>query len=763
MKKLLLVLLAQSSAVAWSASVSTIARQIGAAGDGSRLTFSADRMSVNAEAGTLSATGHVNAAFSPFRLVSDSVSGSIAGKDPANPYRTLDFGPDTMVTTCTNDLDHLHWCGFGTVVYRNHESGVRMDGEPDEFEAWNMSVRLWDVPVAWLPWAWKPLNTDYGFRFLPGYTSRWGTYLLSKYVYDLAGDTGENGRYGLGGSTRFDLRTKNGVALGQGLNWNLGDFGRGKFKVYYAWDDDADRYDKHWKSDKWHYSNWGSTVPDERYGLTLEHRWHASDADLVRVRAAYYSDSHFRGDFLRHASFGLANRYPGADRNELAWEHAEATFVLGASVAGQLNDFYGATARLPEVFLDVAPQPLFGLPVDYESQSRLGWLNRTYAKHGGDTTALPFRYDPGRWADYQAFRVDTYHRLSVPFKVADLLSVVPRVGLRGTWWSDSGNLDLTGTHRAGSRDDDVTRSIVEGGVTFAARGTGWLSDAWQHLVEPYADVLAQEAQYSGLGRGARPYIFDSVDASADWLDQFAGRSRNLPYSWYGVTPGLRNAFRKAGEDGRLRTVFDLDLYAAVQMNDTSWTEGGRYHRLVRNPERPNYGRDGKGTVSPGVRARWFATDDMALASRAEWDGENDTLAYADVSFRHTLSQAFKYELSYSARDQRWWDYSSTPYDAEAMRNEDFNWSKFSYAQVAFEHELCDAVAWGPYVRWDFRENELDEIGAWIDLRTDCLGFRFSLSYENDYRRIDDSERRDNWRGGFSIYLRAFGPSNGLSF
>ena len=39
MKKLLLVLLAQSSAVAWSASVSTIARQIGAPGDGSRLTF----------------------------------------------------------------------------------------------------------------------------------------------------------------------------------------------------------------------------------------------------------------------------------------------------------------------------------------------------------------------------------------------------------------------------------------------------------------------------------------------------------------------------------------------------------------------------------------------------------------------------------------------------------------------------------------------------------------------------------------------------
>ena len=98
-----------------------------------------------------------------------------------------------------------------------------------------------------------------------------------------------------------------------------------------------------------------------------------------------------------------------------------------------------------------------------------------------------------------------------------------------------------------------------------------------------------------------------------------------------------------------------------------------------------------------------------------------------------------------------------------MRNEDFNWSRFGYLEARLEHDLCDAVAWGPFVRWDCREGELDEIGSWLDLRTDCLGFRFSLSYENDYERIDGSKARDDWRFGFYVYLRARGPESGSPF
>ena len=713
------------------------------------LKLSADRMAADNVTGALVATGRVDAALEPFHLRSVGVS------KLGDVYT---FGDPTAVTTCSNAPGHECWCACGTVR-------LDMTEGSSDVVARNMWIKLFGVPVAWFPYWWQPLNTDYGWRVMPGYTSRWGGYLLTKYVYTLAGGFDE-GEWGLGGNTRFDLRTKNGVAVGQTIRWNLADFGRGKFKVYYAADEDADRYDRSWNT-KRRYSNWGSEVPDDRYGLSFEHRWNATERDVVRARAAYFSDSHFKHDFLRDMRFGLGNRYPDAERNELAWEHHETSLAVGVSASGPVNDFYGGVARLPEVYFDIEPQPLFGLPVNYESGTRFGWLDRNYAKHGRKSTSLPFRYDPGKWADYQAFRADTYHRLTLPFRIADVVSVVPRAGVRGTWWTDSGMRSIDGGRRAGSLDDDVLRSVVEGGVTLAARGVApsagpldFLGEGeWgEHILEPYLDVLAQEAQYSGLRRNARPYIFDSVDGSADWLDQYAGRSRNLPYTWYGMTPGLRNAWRKFDEKGNSRTVLDVDFYAAIQFNDTSWTEGGRYHRLVRDPENPNYGRDGKPTANPGVRARWFATEDCTLLSRTEWDGENDTLAYADVSWRHALAGDFKYELSYSARDQRLWDYSSTPYDPARMRNEDFNWAKYSYVQLGFEHELCDAVAWGPFISWDLRENELDEVGTWIDLRTDCLGFRLSVSYENDYRRIDGSEHEDDWRVAFGVYLRAFGPS-----
>ena len=49
------------------------------------------------------------------------------------------------------------------------------------------------------------------------------------------------------------------------------------------------------------------------------------------------------------------------------------------------------------------------------------------------------------------------------------------------------------------------------------------------------------------------------------------------------------------------------------------------------------------------------------------------------------------------------------------------------------------------------------------MRTDCLGFRFSLSYENDYERIDGSKTSDDWRFGVYVYLRALGPESGSPF
>ncbi len=704
------------------------------------LTVTAEKMLGSRNDESFSASGKVVAVSKPFTLLSELV---VKEKD------TYYFAPDTSPTSCSNDFDHLHWDISGEVTCKTSRYLLIK----------NAVLRLWDMPVMWMPYWYYPLETDYGLRVMPGYTGRWGTFLLTKYVYPIAGSF-DDGAYGLSGSSRLDFRKKNGLAVGQSLKWQLGEFGRGKFKVYYADDNDYDYYVRrqnrhHRKS--YDYYNWESEVERNRYALSLEHFWDPTERDIVRINAGYYSDSRMSSDFLRERFVGTGNRIVSSQQNELAWEHLESTVAFGTSVSGSLNDFYHSVARLPEVYFDIAPQPFFSTPLNYESVNRLGYLNRDYAKHGNSkTTAAAMRYKPGRWANYNAARLDTYHRFTAPFKVHDVVSVVPRVGLRGTYWSDAG-LEVTNPlSKAGSIGDDVFRGIVEGGITFAARGQADLGDSFHHVVEPYLDMLVQASQINGLDKGQRPYIFDSLDSSSDFLDQFAGRSRNLPYSYHGITPGVRNVFKTTEEDGTKREYLDLDIYMALQFNDTEWTRASKFNRLVSNVEDPLYGRDGEILCVPGMRVSWAPTEDAMLFSRLEWDGQNDTLAYADISWRHQLSEDFNYTIGYQLRDQRRWDYGYSP------KYNDFNWTDFKYFTFEAEWDISDMFATGPYIVWDYRKCELDEVGMWFDYRTDCLGFRFMVGYENDYTNITGYEYDSDVSIGFYIYLRAFGPASGMA-
>ena len=414
------------------------------------------------------------------------------------------------------------------------------------------------------------------------------------------------------------------------------------------------------------------------------------------------------------------------------------------------------TGRLPELYFDVSPMPVFGLPVNYESESRLGYLARNYAEYGSGAASV-FGTNPGIWAEYDCVRFDTYHRLTAPFRtLGDVVSVVPRVGWHGTWWSETGETDALGRSRA--HDEGAAfRSIGEFGATFAARGTGWVNETWRHLTEPYLDVLAQEAWYAGLGGRARPYVFDSLDAPSTWEDQFAGRSRNLPYSYYGVTPGWRNVWSKKDDQGNVRSVFDLDFYVAVQFNSATHTEGNENHRLAEAGD-PNYGKSG-GTFVPGLRLKWTPWEETTVGARGEYDSDNNRIAYASVFWSQIVTKDLSFNVSYNFRRHRYWDFSSTPFADGEMTGDEMNMAHWALVDLSIRHQVCDWLAWGPHVRWDAREGELDTAGCWIDYLTDCLGFRLILEYDNEYETVDGYKCDDDWSIGFYIYLRAFGADS----
>jgi lipopolysaccharide assembly outer membrane protein LptD (OstA) len=718
----------------------------------SAMQVSGDYFSASKNTGAMTATGNVKAVSHPFKFNSESVM--------RDEFGTFSFGKGASCTTCTNDEEHLHWKIKGTFTYADDSAKMMTNsylhvvagGAVNEGkrailieDAW---LHLFDVPVLWIPWWYYPMDTNYGYRFRPGYTSRWGGYFLSGYVYNIYNEDVPD-KVGFGGSTYADVRTKNGVALGQTLRWQLRNWGEGKVKVYHAWDEDYDRYARNWSRSKRNYRNWGSDVDRERYQVMFRHYGDVTERDSIRMQATYVSDSWVRRDFFRDEERGES-----VPINEIAYEHRENDWSSGASVAGPLNSFYGGVARLPEAWIAINPQPVWELPINYESQTRAGYLNRSPSRYSDDADKF-FHYAPyigvdGKGADYQAFRADSFHRFSAPMKFADAVSFVPRTSYRGTYWSDSGDTRAFDQGSTKASGEALYRSIAEFGFTLSARAYSWLNDNWRHTFEPYLDYSYQVAE-SHSSNGKRAYVFDSYDGVMDWLDQFGFEGRGLPYNWNGVRPGIRNIFQERDENGIQRTIADIDLYAALAFEDYDrHSKSSVLAGYPKDNDDPHYSH--KNDMVPGVRIRVNPWRDVLFATRTEYDVQNDKVAYSDIIFRHQIFEEFAYNIGYVGRNHRIWDYLPSP-------NERWNLEKSSIIQVGFEHKLCDTLSWAPYVRYDCRLNELEEIGVWFDMMTDCIGLRTAITYESEFDRMDGSEYEDDFSVAFYIYLRAFGSAS----
>ncbi|MFO7937657.1 MAG: LptA/OstA family protein [Kiritimatiellia bacterium] len=596
-----------------------------------------------------------------------------------------------VVTTCTNDVDNLHWCVTGQAVYKDN----------DYIEVKHAVPWFFGVPVGYMPWWYRDLDRHYGFRLIPGYTSDWGAYLLGGYVFNIYTSERDAGPK-LDGVTHLDYRTARGVAVGQNLIWDLKRFGKGKFESYYTRDQDIpdDRSDRNWVSD----------INEERYRFKLRHKADITPRDQFLLQGTYVSDSEVSDDF-----FDKDNRNESTPVNFASWEHRENRWAGGAVVSGPLNDFYSGVSRLPEGWVNVMPRPLFNTGFNYESQSRAGILNRDAARY--DDASPAFKYYPGEWADYNLSRVDTAHRVTRPFKVKDILSVVPRAGYRGTWYSDS------------ELDGDVIRHSADLGVELSLRGVAELESGRRHIIEPYLDYSYQPVTYDGDDEDGRIYAFDRFDRSIAWMDQFGMDGAWLPYDWHGVRPGIRSIWQERDQHNVMRNVFLLDAYTAVQAD----SEGPL---------------DQEGLRMAGTKAAWTPSEDVYVKAQTEYDTEEDAFAYVNFSTFYQLTKAVRLGGGYIGRDHEIYDYAPSPVEQWNQVNENL-------AYGGFTHEINDTWTYSFYTRYDLRRNDLDEVGGYIQYSLDCLVFQLRTAYINSFDRVDGfSKRDDDYRVALTMWFRA---------
>jgi hypothetical protein len=275
----------------------------------------------------------------------------------------------------------------------------------------NVTFYIGKVPVFWFPYLYQSLDDAFSFTITPAYLSSWGPSLLTQITFPLTDD--------ITGRLRLDYRERRGVAIGFESDIRYGkkeDESHAKVRTYFVNDQNPQLN---------RTSVPRGDITNERYRLTLEDRTNFTSSLYGLVNVTKLSDPLLLQDFYQ--SEFRVNPQPD---NVVAVTKTSPFYTLTAIGRFQANAFFDTTERLPEVVLDVKRHALFGGPIYYEGETGVAELRRNFASGSG-------------FQDYQTFRLDSFHQFLYPNTYFGFLSIVPRVGFRGTYYGDTRDLSKT--------------------------------------------------------------------------------------------------------------------------------------------------------------------------------------------------------------------------------------------------------------------------------------------------------------------------------
>jgi len=322
--------------------------------------------------------------------------------------------------------------GFGTRQFTLHDSDITTsDSSMPDWHVHARTIRLYTgdrvvmlnstlyvgkIPVFWLPYAYGNLRSQ-GFQISPGYDSNWGGYLLTAYSFPLG--TGDN----FLATIRQDYRTLRGYAVGfdADLKFGKNDRSWGKFVSYYANDQKPGQK-----------TGGPGELPENaspsRYRIGYQSKMFLSDETYITFDITKLSDRDFMQDF-----YPVENRYNPEPDNNVTLTKLEDFYTASLVTRWQMNNFQETTTRQPEAALDFKQEPLLGLPVFYDGTTALGQLGRKFANDSFGQ-------------NYSSARFDTFHQISAPQTLWGWLSTIPKIGIRGTFYSQGSYFaDTNGT------------------------------------------------------------------------------------------------------------------------------------------------------------------------------------------------------------------------------------------------------------------------------------------------------------------------------
>ncbi len=397
---------------------------------------------------------------------------------------------NVQVSTC----DYLH---EGHAHFRLEAREVVYKSASKRLIARHAVYKIGNLPVFYWPYvAWDTDGEKGGnVKYRIGYRDDWGAFLT----------VARRWRLWPGAQTELwtDLRSKRGVGVGSETRFEAAG-SETKLHLYGMSDldppEDADGMNRRFDSDS------------SRYRALVQHRSEPADKLSLRLTVDKLSDIDMLEEWYRREYEDY--RQPKSF-GDLRYDHERFTLSLGARL--RLNDFYTVSEKAPELRLEMPRQRLFDWPFFYQSSTSLAYLRMKWRDFDQQEW-----WPPGQeanylqHADYETVRLDTVQMLYLPTTVGDYLQMVPRAGLRLTYYGatsrrevgdaelqemfrlDDADLDLPTNNLSlyDTSGGDALRLAGEIGLEVSSkmvrvwdhlRSDFWNVDGLRHVVQPYAN------------------------------------------------------------------------------------------------------------------------------------------------------------------------------------------------------------------------------------------------------------------------------------
>jgi len=317
------------------------------------------------------------------------VRGSSAERQPDGAISV----EEAAATTCELPRPHTRIEARRVLIY------------PDDYLiARQVYFMLGDRAIFYLPYYKKSLgDRSSNFSFVPGYSSRFGPFLLTAYRWAISPLVTT--------VWHLDYRAKRGPGGGLDVKYRTPDnAASGLVSGYYANDDDPiDDED----------IAAGQEIDQDRYRLRLQHRQDFTAGIYGLVDATYLSDPDVEEDFFE--SDFRRQIQPDSFANVVK---AAPDYTLSLLVRPQVNDFYNVVERLPDLSFETRRLRIADSPFYYRTESSAANLRARFEEGSGVE-------------DYESIRLDTLHQVFYPKKYFGWLNLVPRAHFRATYYDET--------------------------------------------------------------------------------------------------------------------------------------------------------------------------------------------------------------------------------------------------------------------------------------------------------------------------------------